>query len=136
MIVIVLTLGAEAQSAMLRGTVADQTGARVAGATVTITDASGSAHTAPSDQKGTFSFTKLAPGMYRVQAAAPAMSLEQPLSVILKAGAQNLDLVLLVQGTKQQIEVQSQAGPTISAESVNNASSIVLRGTDLQSLGD
>jgi len=136
MIVILLTLGAEAQSAMLRGTVADQTGARVAGATVTITDASGSAHMAQSDQKGAFSFTQLAPGMYRVEAAAPAMSLEQPLSVILKAGAQNLDLVLLVQGTKQQIEVQSQSGPTISAESVNNASSIVLRGRDLQSLGD
>jgi hypothetical protein len=136
MIVILLTLGVEAQTAMLRGTVADQTGARVAGATVTITDASGSAHMAQCDQKGAFSFTQLAPGMYRVEAAAPAMSLEQPLSVILKAGAQNLDLVLLVQGTKQQIEVQSQSGPIISAESVNNASSIVLRGTDLQSLGD
>ena len=128
---------AEAQQAILRGTVADQTGARVAGAQITLHDSSGTAaNTVESGQNGTFSFSELTPGTYRLEASAPGMSLEHPLSVVLRPGAQNLNLRLIVQAAKQQIEVQDQADNSVSAEAVNNASSITLRGNDLQSLGD
>ena len=44
--------------------------------------------------------------------------------------------LLTVQAEKQNISVEDQSGQTISAESSSNASSIVLQGTDLESLGD
>lgn len=128
---------AEAQQAILRGTIADQTGARVAGAQVTLHNSSSAAAiTVESDQNGTFAIADLTPGTYRLAASAPGMALEEPLAVVLKQGVQNLNLTLIIQVAKQQIEVEGRAENTISAEAVSNASSITLRGTDLQSLGD
>ncbi|HEX6505705.1 MAG TPA: TonB-dependent receptor [Terriglobales bacterium] len=134
--VIMIVSAAAGQNATLRGTVTDQTGARVPDATVTLTDDSGAGRTVTSDPNGVYSLPLLAPGAYRLQASAPGMGMEEPLSVTVKAGVQNVNLMLLVQAAKQKVEVEEQSGPTISAENVNNASSIVLQGNDLQSLGD
>jgi carboxypeptidase family protein/TonB-dependent receptor-like protein len=134
--VLIIVSAAEGQNAALRGAVTDQTGARVPGAIITLTDASGTQHTVASDPNGTYSLPRLAPGTYTLQASAPGMGLEEPLSVTLKPGAQSMDLTLLVQAAKQKLEVEEQSGPTISTENANNASSIVLQGDDLQSLGD
>ncbi len=134
--VLVIACAAEAQKASLRGTVSDQTGARVQGATVILTDPSGSEHKATSDKGGAYAFDQLPPGECRLDASAPGMGLAQPLSVTLRAGVQSTNLTLVVQAAQQKVEVEDQSGPTISAESVNNASSIELRGNDLQSLGD
>jgi len=127
---------AQAQNATLRGTVSDQTGARVSGATVTLEDASGTPRNVLSDQNGNYSFLQLVPGNYLLQASAPGMGTKEPLSLILKPGAQTASLTLRVQAEKQKVEVEEQIGPSISTENVNNASSITLRGDDLQSLGD
>ena len=135
--VLLLFLGvAQAQNATLRGIISDQSGARVSGATVTAVDASGAAHTASSDEKGQYSLPQLAPGTYGLDASAPGMGLEAPIPVTLKPGLQTINVTLRVQAGKQQIQVQGESGPTISTDSVNNANAIVLRGSDLQSLGD
>jgi hypothetical protein len=124
------------ENATLRGTITDQTGARVPGATVTLKDASGNSQTTASNQDGIYSFSQLAPGAYSLQASAKGMDTAEPISVILKPTLQTVDLMLHVQAEKQNVEVEEQSGSNISAENANNATSITLRGNDLQSLGD
>jgi len=127
---------AQAQNATLEGTVSDQTGARVPGATVTLEGATGAPSTVTSDQNGRYSFPHIAPGAYRLQASAPGMAIDQGLSLSVRPGTQTANLTLRVQAEKQKVEVTDETGPAISAENVNNASSIKLAGDDLESLGD
>ncbi len=135
-VIVALSWSAWAQEAILHGIIEDQTGARVAGAQVTLRDSAGAVNTAQSDEKGSFSLTNLKPEAYQLKAWAPGLGLAQPMVVVLKLGTQNLKLSLVVQAANQQIEVHDQTQNTISAEAVNNASSITLRGNDLRSLGD
>jgi len=136
LVILLFASAAQGQTASLRGTVVDQTGARVPSTTVTVTDAGGTPHTVTSDGNGTYVFPQLAPGTYTLQASAAGMGVQQPLSLTLKTGVQTENLTLQVQAEKQQVDVQGQVGPSISTENVNNATAIVLRGNDLQSLGD
>jgi hypothetical protein len=47
-----------------------------------------------------------------------------------------INLILKVEAAKQNINVEEQTGPTLSAENGNNASALVLQGKDLETLGD
>jgi hypothetical protein len=125
-----------AQTASLHGTVTDPTGAVVPNATVTITDSSGTTRSAVSDKNGNYSFVELPPGSYTLQASAPDLALPEPIPVTLSGRAQTVNLTLKVQAAKQNVNVEEQTGPTISAENSSNASSTVLEGKDLEALGD
>jgi len=125
-----------AQTASLRGTVTDLTGAVVPNATVTITDASGVAQSALSDRNGNYAFFLLAPGRYILQASAPDLALPEPIPLTVSGRPQVINLTVKVQVAKENITVEDQSGPTVSAENTSNASSIVLQGKDLESLGD
>ena len=134
-IIITLLLGsaAFAQTATLGGQVADESGAVVPGAKITITGAA--AKSAISDNNGAYSVTALAPGNYTVVAAAPDLAME-PVKVVLKAGSQTLNLKLKVASTVQQVTVAESAGPVLSTDSSSNAGQLVFRGEDLQALSD
>ena len=125
-----------AQTVSLHGTVTDPTGAVVRKSTVTITDSSGVTRSALSDRNGNYSFAELAPGSYALQATAPDLVLPEPIRVTLWSRVQTINLTLKVQAAKQNINVEEQTGPTVSTENSSNASSIVLHGKDLESLGD
>jgi hypothetical protein len=125
-----------AQTAAVHGTVTDPTGAVVPNATVTITDASGVAHSALSDRSGNYSFAQLSAGSYSINASAPDLALPEPIRVTLSARSQSVNLTLKVQVAKQNVSVEEQSVPSISTENSSNASSIVLQGKDLESLGD
>lgn len=131
-----LSFAALAQTASLHGLVTDPTGAAVQNATVMITDSAGVSHSAVTDRNGNYFFQQLAPGNYTIQAFAPDLALPQPMAVTLPTQAQLINLALKVQVEKQNINVEDQTGPTISAENSNNASSVILQGKDLESLGD
>lgn len=133
---VVSTAAGSAQAASLHGTVSDPTGAVVPNATVTLTGASGGAHTTISDKNGNYWFTQLPFGSYTLQASAPDLGLPEPVSVSLSGRSHTLNLMLKVEAEKQNVNVEGQTGPTLTAENSNNASSIVLRGNDLESLGD
>jgi hypothetical protein len=78
----------------------------------------------------------LAPGKYKVLAAAPDLAMAQPAQIALTGGVQSLNLQLKVASTVQQVTVQENAGPGVTAEAANNASALVIRGDDLQALSD
>src|SRR4051794_38629940 len=119
------------QTAQLRGQVFDQSGAVVPRATVTLSDSSGQVQSAESSNNGSYSFSAIPPGKYRVQSAAPGLE-QQPVEITLRPGTQTLRLELKLAVNQQETTVQGEAGSNVSTESANNASSLVLRGKDLQ----
>ena len=121
---------------MLRGVVADPSGAVVPGATVTATAAGGASNTTTTDKNGAYFFTGLATGSYTLRASAPDLSQPQPAKIELRQGIQTLNLQLKVATVQEQVTVQENAGPSVSTDAANNASAVVLRGDDLQALSD
>jgi hypothetical protein len=125
-----------AQNAALRGQITDESGAVIPNAKVTLNGPSGLVKTTTSGNDGSYSFIGLPPGNYSVQASAPDLGLPQPAKVALKGGAQTLNLQLTVASTKQQVTIQDNPGPSVTADPSNNASALVLQGDDLQALSD
>ena len=128
----VTTVGA--QTVSLRGQVADQNGAIVVGARVTVhgpTD-----KTTTTDGTGSYLFANLPAGDYTIEASAPSLVLPEPLKVILKSGVQTLNLQLTVFIPEQKITVQENSRSVVSTDAAANASAQVLRGEDLDALGD
>ena len=66
---------AQQRAGSLRGQVADELGALVVGATVTITGADGTQKNSVTAADGTYSFAGLPPGKYSVKVSAPGFSL-------------------------------------------------------------
>jgi len=135
-IFLLLTPAVFAQTTSLRGQVTDESGALVPGAKVTLVAPDGIAKTAIADGQGRYSFPPLTPGNYTVYASAPDLTTPQPAKILLRSGPQTLNLQLKVASTMQQVTVQENGGPSVSTESSNNASALVLRGEDLQALSD
>jgi hypothetical protein len=91
--------------------------------------------TATADSNGVYSFSGLVAGDYTVQAAAPDLKLLQPVKVRLRPEAQTLNLQLQIVTAEQRIEVEEEASG-ISLTPENNASALVLRGSELDALSD
>jgi len=125
-----------AQTATLRGQIADDSGALVPGAKVTLTAPDGVVKVAFSDNNGSYQFAGLTTGDYQVTGSAPDLTLPQPVPVSLHPGVQTLNLQLKLVGTAEHVTVQENAGPAVSTDSSSNASAVVLRGDDLQALSD
>ena len=132
----VLSFSLSAQTATLRGQVTDESGAVVPGAKIVLAGPARLAKTTAAATDGSYSFGDLPPGAYMMQASAPSLVLRQPAKISLKAGVQTLNLLLNIAAEKQEVTVAENGGPTVSTEAANNASAIVLRGTDLDALSD
>jgi len=104
----------DASTGALRGTVADASGARVAGAEVRLISAqTGIERTTVTSQEGAFVFEMLAPGEYAVQVSAPAMALLHRYGVQVEVGgAVELALGLEVAGSRESVTV-SAAPPVV-----------------------
>jgi hypothetical protein len=129
-VVLLVPAVASAQTASLRGQVVDQSGAVIPKASVTLTAPSGLVR-----KTASIPLEGLPPGPYTVQAAAPKLE-QEPVQIVLTPGIQNLRLELKVAAVQQQTSVQENANTSVSTESTNNASALVLRRKDLESLAD
>jgi hypothetical protein len=125
-----------AQNAVLRGLVSDESGAVIPGAKVALTGPAGLHRNTTSDNTGSYSFTGLSAGDYTVQASAPELAQAEAAKISLKGGSQSLNLVLRVASMVEKVTVRENAAPSLSTDSTNNASALVLRGDDLQALSD
>jgi hypothetical protein len=124
------------QTAALHGVVTDQSRAVISGASITLKGPSGSVEATKSRDDGGYSFSGLAAGEYVVEASAPKLALPKPAKISIKSGLETLNLELKVVLPSQHVAVQENAGPTIGTSAGNNASAVVLRGSDLQALAD
>jgi hypothetical protein len=127
---------AQAPTATLSGKVLDQTGAVIPQATVTVTAPSGKQSTATTDQGGGFEIHALQPGTYNVAASAKGFAPLQKPGVELTAGQkQTLNLALQVQVQEEKVNVESE-GTQLDVGAASNASSLIIKGKDLEALSD
>jgi hypothetical protein len=122
--------------ATLRGSVNDEAGAVIVGATVTLTDASGgSPKTATSGADGGFVFNSLTPGKYMIHAEAGGFSASEPLEVEVTAARRD-PLTLTLKVAEIESEVSVAAETPINTDAANNANQQVISGKDLEALPD
>ncbi len=123
------------QAGSLSGQVVDSLGAAIVGATVTVVDASGKEKTATTNREGDYTINGLAPGKYTVRVTAANFGVYENTEVEIKAGKrEELAATLTVEAIQEQVQVTTDNG--VSTDSDNNASSTVLKGTDLDALPD
>lgn len=98
-------------TALLRGTVTDSTGAVVPGATVTMTNvATGVSEKRPTDGAGRYLFADLKPAVYTAKVEATGFKTLIQDKIVLRVGQQtDLDLKLEVGQISQQVEVTAEA---------------------------
>ena len=116
------------QSGTLAGTVVDQTGKPISGASVSVRSESGGGdHAATADNEGKFSVSDLAPGNYTVVATAPGFALTERTGGQVTAGAtlevpitlsvQTLATEVTVSDTISLAAAQAPSGNTLDAVS-------------------
>ncbi|MBV9179937.1 MAG: carboxypeptidase regulatory-like domain-containing protein [Acidobacteria bacterium] len=129
---------AQTPSATLSGKVTDQTGAVIPQATVSLQGDDGKQSTTTTDAQGGFRFAAVAPGAYVVSAHAKGFAPFSSEGVVLAPGrVQNLNLTLQVQTQEEKVDVQGDEGrPQLDLSSSSNASSLILKGKDLEALSD
>jgi hypothetical protein len=128
---------AQTPSASLSGKVADQTGAVIPQATVTVTAAGGKPTTATTDPGGAFAIHGLPPGTYSVTATAPGFAPFKKDGVTLTAGQNEvLNLPLQIQTQAEKVQVNGEPGASLDVSSSSNAGSLILKGKDLDALSD
>src|SRR6478609_3287472 len=80
----------------LRGLITDELGAAIVGASVTLTDATGSQKKTTSNAEGIYTFTGLTAGKYTITAVAPGFAVSENKEVDINNQRQTLDLTLKV----------------------------------------
>jgi hypothetical protein len=127
-----------AQSAgIVRGQVADESGAVIPGAKVTVSTPAGVVKAVTTGADGSYVVTGLADGSYIVVAASPGLKQLQPAKVDVSGTPKTVNLVLTVTLEKQEVTVTGESqGSTVSVEASNNAGAIVLKQQDLDALSD
>ena len=103
-----LVVSAFAQNASLVLRVVDPDRAAVANAPIVLVPPSGAQRTALTGNDGTFEFTGLAPGDYRVEIVAPGFNLFSE-TVTVAAGTRTVDAALTVAGVSEDVTVLGEA---------------------------
>jgi Carboxypeptidase regulatory-like domain len=132
-----LPVGVVAQTGngTLRGMVADQSGATVPGATVTVTGVPGVVKVVTTREDGKYATEGLPPGKYTIRVAAKGFRLFEKADVVVSdRQPQTLDIQLQVGMEKQEVTVADAAKPSVSP--LNSLGAIVLKGEDLNAFSD
>ncbi len=127
---------AQTSTGTLRGQVTDPSGAVVTNAQVSVVGPGGQTSAAKTGQNGTYEIGGLEAGKYTVNAKARGFAVFSQNDVAVAAGqVQQLDIPLNIQVEQEKVEVQDNSSQ-VQVSPSNNASAIVLRGTDLDALPD
>ena len=125
---------AQNQNFTLEGKVLDPAGAVIVGANVSLQNAAGRKLETVSDSNGSYKFENIPSGTYQIEAAAPGFALFQSPEIIIPLKRnQQFDIALSIQIVEAEV---TNAESQLSVDSDRNASSIVLRGDDLDILPD
>jgi hypothetical protein len=128
-------LAAQAPAVQIKGTVSDQSGAAIPGATITVTG-QGIVKTFSTNEIGVYTVSGLPPGKYTVRLSSFGFSpVVKPDIAIQPGKALLLDTNLTIAEEKQEVTVEADSN-AVSTEASSNAGAIVLREADLQALSD
>jgi hypothetical protein len=121
----------------VQGTLKDATGGVIPGATVTLSNDSGTVQTTTSGGDGGYTFRGVAPGTYSVLATFKGLQQAKALLVAVSAGQiASANITLIVAETKQEVTVADSSVGGVSTEPANNATALVLQKEDLDALPD
>src|SRR5438128_7401244 len=116
----------------IKGTVTDQLGGLVVGASVVAKDSKGNAVTVTTDNDGNYKFHNLLPGRYQLIVTASGFNTLEEKNVEIKSGKpQTLDLQLIVGSVEQIVTVDNKG---VSTDSDRNADALVLGQKELEAL--
>jgi len=122
-------------TASLRGTVSDPSGAGVPGASVTVTGSGGLVRVAKTGNDGVYAITGLPPGTYTLRIGATGFSLFESMQIELTAArATTADAKLSIAADKQEVTVAETT--QLELDPSKNAGQLVLTGQDLDMLSD
>src|SRR3974390_1075506 len=135
-LLLALALAAPAQStrASLKGSVLAPSGAVVPGAVVTLQSPPAAPRTATTDSVGHFTFVGLEPGAYNVVAKKTGFALYE-MQGFPVSGDGTIDIQLSVATETQQVTV-SDDNVHVEVDPDRNASSLGIKGADLDALSD
>ncbi|MBV8205331.1 MAG: TonB-dependent receptor [Acidobacteria bacterium] len=120
----------------LKGQVQDPNGAVIPGASITLKSAAGQVIAATSNDQGSYEVKGLMPGAYTVTVTAEGFSPFEAAGVQVAAGKPTaLNVPLQIQVQQQQVMVDAES-PTVSTASESNASTVIIKGKDLEALSD
>ena len=121
----------------LRGSVTDPSGAVIPDAVISLTDAQG--HTLASTASagdGSYSLAGVRPGTYVVLVTAKGFGSLSTHNVLISPGSSKVfNPTLVIQVQQQTVQVNADT-PTVSVDPDSNASSVVIKGQDLDALSD
>jgi len=133
--VVALATSALAQQGMVKGVLTDDSGAVIPAVTVSLTGG-GATKTTQTQADGSYSFAAVAPGQYTVNITFPGFApVAKPITVN-AGGTVQAPIQLEIRAEKQEVTVQAQSGPSVSVEPDSNATALVIKGADLESLPD
>ncbi|MGO9519791.1 MAG: carboxypeptidase regulatory-like domain-containing protein [Candidatus Korobacteraceae bacterium] len=133
-----MTAAATAQTSTgtVRGRITDPSGAVVPQVTVMAGTADGRSITVVTNNQGVYEFKGLAPGSYTITTVAKGFATDQEEGVSVVAGqVQQLDIKLQIQVEQQNLEVHEET-PTVDVSPQNSASTLIIKGADLEALSD
>src|SRR3954452_3145476 len=129
--------GTRAGNGTITGTVKDDTGGVIPGATITVSTEKGLVQTVQSGADGTYTFRGLPPGSCSVSATHSGLQQEGATAITLAPGqAATGNITMTLQVQKQEVTVTDTAINTVSTDPANNAGALVLRQEDLDALPD
>jgi hypothetical protein len=139
-VVLIFLLGecallAQTASGILRGQVADPSGAAISGASVIMTPATGAPIVVQCNGQGAYEFKALPAGKYTLTVAAPGFTLYENDNVVIADQPLRLNVSLSIEVEQQKIQV-SDTSPTIDVNPGSNAGAIVISGKELEALPD
>ena len=124
---------AQQTTGSIKGSVTDQLGSLVVGATIVAKDSKGTERTATTNATGAYEFRSLAPGKYNLKVSAPGFTVLEEKNVVVKPGATaNLDLQLSIEALEQLVTVDNKKG--VSTDSDRNGDALILSGRELEAL--
>lgn len=127
---------AQDASSALTGLITDPSGATVPGARVVATPASGQPVAVRTNANGMYEFKSLPPGTYTLRVLAKGFQPYDKAGVTIEAGKPiSINMQLEIATQNEKVEVQDE-GTQLDVSASSNASSVVLKGKDLDALSD
>ena len=128
---------AQGATGVIRGEVADPTGAVIPGATIVIRNSAGKVvGTTTSDATGGYSIPGVPAGRYSIWVTDTGFAAYTAPQVILTAGqVRTINPTLQIEVQQQQVQVHAET-THISTSPTNNASAMVIKGSELNALSD